>query len=819
MPLAGSSPGSDAFYCRSMRKGTGGDAEGEAMRANLTFQNTLRVEAHGAGTPDASQTLSAKRSRRARERAAHVSTPTEAEVDALLMRLADGSPSLLKAGITPPKPAWVPPKPAAADAAAFPAWLPVEAMPPARDAAAGAAAKTPPKPTRAIHFATPGEATTAPAEIAARATRGDVPADRSSRLPIFERLYRQVPSGQRAKFGFPEDASRTGVASPRAPFSPNATAARKGSPKDLREKRREIALLTAELAAREAAEAAGAADAAAAVAAEMARRGGLLPRSASEPGDGGANASVAAETEHGLALAEAAARDALERILRSPDSNAVERSPAAGASPAAFGSPTDDVADADLKKTRAPGKTPALASGGLASDPDGVDWRFADGAFELGGGGATPRDPWRERALRAEPRRRAKAAAWEGEVRARAAAKAQTQQLVDDAERELGRLRRRRAEIVTRQMHARALANAKADGTPKREPRARAPWGPLESTGKKGALEKIRNAATSDNSSPKGSPGMSPPAAERSPLMASPTARAYGAADEQKSPRGTPSRAKARATARVGPGVASGAEAARLAAARVRARERAEAKAAAHAAAAAAAKAQAEMFRARRAAEREKKSRFSAHFAAEASERAASSFLAPTAASVGKAARVPVGNPNPNPNPRARRSPAAARARGEDATRARSADAEAFSRRVDALERDVGLVRTEVAASGEATRAELEGLRAQMAAVLEMLSVKHAAPAAPATGAERVPSATHRGVSVTGSPVKSTPPTPPRGAPPPRVDAKSAPAFSPPRAPAPRGGPSPAASPRAAAIPAERAAEIPAESANPFLSG
>ena len=464
MPLAGSSPGSDAFYCRSMRKGTGGDAEGEAMRANLTFQNTLRVEAHGAGTPDASQTLSAKRSRRARERAAlaRVSTPTEAEVDALLARLSDGSPSLLKAGITPPKPAWVPPKPAAADAAAFPAWLPVEAMPPARDAAAGAAAKTPPKPTRAIHFATPGEATTAPAEIAARATRGDVPADRSSRLPIFERLYRQVPSGQRAKFGFPEDASRTGVASPRAPFSPNATAARKGSPKDLREKRREIALLTAELAAREAAEAAGAADAAAAVAAEMARRGGLLPRSASEPGDGGANASVAAETEHGLALAEAAARDALERILRSPDSNAVERSPAAGASPAAFGSPTDDVADADLKKTRAPGKTPALASGGLASDPDGVDWRFADGAFELGGG-VGGRGARARRGQGADPaaggRRRARAGA---AAQAQGGDRHQADARAGAGERQGGR------HPETRAARARAVGPARVDGQKRR---------------------------------------------------------------------------------------------------------------------------------------------------------------------------------------------------------------------------------------------------------------------------------------------------------------------------------------------------------------
>ena len=65
MTLAGSSPGSDAFYRRSMRKGTGGDAEGEAMRANLAFQNALReTSAHGAGAvSDASKTLSSKRSR------------------------------------------------------------------------------------------------------------------------------------------------------------------------------------------------------------------------------------------------------------------------------------------------------------------------------------------------------------------------------------------------------------------------------------------------------------------------------------------------------------------------------------------------------------------------------------------------------------------------------------------------------------------------------------------------------------------------------------------------------------------------------------
>lgn len=129
--------------------------------------------------------------------------------------------------------------------------------------------------------------------------------------------------------------------------------------------------------------------------------------------------------------------------------------------------------------------------------------------------------------------------------------------------------------------------------------------------------------------------------------------------------------------------------------------------------------------------------------------------------------------------------------------------------RVDALERDVGLVRNEVAARGDAVRTELEGLRAQMDAMLHMLSTSGTSVVSrlvsERTNAE---ASKHGGVSVTGSPVKSTtPPTPPRGAPPPRVDAKSAPASS------------PAASPRAAAIPAERLAEIPVKSANPFLSG
>jgi hypothetical protein len=90
-----------------------------------------------------------------------------------------------------------------------------------------------------------------------------------------------------------------------------------------------------------------------------------------------------------------------------------------------------------------------------------------------------------------------------------------------------------------------------------------------------------------------------------------------------------------------------------------------------------------------------------------------------------------------------------------------------------------------------------------------------------------------------GSPVRQgsysrLPPTPPRnvgvaprapGAPP-RVDVQIAPPASPPRsiaadvpAPEARRGPSPAASPRATAIPADVPTAIPAKCANPFLSG
>ena len=215
MPLAGSSPGSDAFYRRSMRKGTGGDAEGEAMRANLTFQNTLRVDAHGAGTPDASQTLSAKRSRRARKRSragarqhAHGGGGGRAPGAPVGREpvTAQGGDHAPEAGVGAAKAA-------AADAAAFPAWLPVEAMPPA-----------PPQPRRedpaqahaddSLRHARRGGA--AAATIADKF--GDTTSDRSGRRDRAA-VPPEMPSGQRATFGFATRGgkrrrSRTSVSAP-----------------------------------------------------------------------------------------------------------------------------------------------------------------------------------------------------------------------------------------------------------------------------------------------------------------------------------------------------------------------------------------------------------------------------------------------------------------------------------------------------------------------------------------------------------------------------------------------------------------------------
>ena len=426
MPAA-SSPGSDAFYRRSLRKGSGGDAEGTAMRANLSFQHSLRHGDDCDGTPDGN-TLSQKRSRRSGARSArgHVTTPTDAEVDALLTRLANGSPSLLgtrRDGSTPPKkPPWSPPKVTDVEPrnrGNVPAWPPVEAMmPPAQRYTTGERATTPGKQgksprdfSRAIHFTTPGDVNGGIADAALHQDNQDNQAE--TRLPVFARLAKQSPR----HFG-----------------------------KDLSEKRREIFLLRAELAAREVAEAAGAANAAPAVAAEMARMGGGLRTMGMSNYSGQsanptqkvmspANSSTDAREHAILAQQELAARDALERIL---------------ATPSAFGSPSGLIrprsqspfvaATSPYLSTR---KTTTPVNAAAYTD---FDWRFTGDI----GGSPGRKKPWNERQRVATQRRLEKATALELAVWERREKKNETEKLVRAAENELERLRKRRLEIVTR---------------------------------------------------------------------------------------------------------------------------------------------------------------------------------------------------------------------------------------------------------------------------------------------------------------------------------------------------------------------------------
>ena len=826
------------------------------MRANLTFQNTLRVDAHGAGTPDASQTLSAKRSRRARERAAlaRVSTPTEAEVDALLARLSDGSPSLLKAGITPPKPAWVPPKPAAADAAAFPAWLPVEAMPPAR---AAAAAKTPPKPTRTIHFATPGEAATAAATIADKF--GDTTSDRSGRLPIFERLYRQVPSGQRSKFGFAledVDVSRTSVsapsntspknASPKPAFSPRF-------PKDLREKRREIALLRAELAARETAEAAGAADAAAAVAAEMARRGGLMPRgettraSNATPDDKTHDAKrrldIQSDDNSGLAAAEAAARDALRKILsrRRPERTERTERPERPERPRDLSRRRVRLADGESiqnptphpqqrteaqQRQQRPGLGPrrrGLAVWGVRRVRVRAGKKRRLARARVGRGGAPPRRGGGVggRGSRARRGEGADQAAG-GRRRARAGAAAQAQgghRLQADACVRADQ-RRGGGERGVARVRVESSVGAR---TPERDGKGTFRDGKGINATERGPGDVPGDVLSRYPRNIRESRGGAVAAHRR--RRRARTAR--GGAPGGKRKRKRKRKRKEIRLGRRGGAFGGGA--------RPRAREREAAKVAAAAATAAAAKAEAEMFRARRAAEREKNpsSRQRRRRRRSSRRRRRPSgkprdrnrrrnisrerrprVLLLRAPRTARDLRPPGSVPT-DTRGRLERLEAAKSFRRKNATKKRK------PKRVSArASADVGLVRTEVAARGDAVRTELEGLRQQMDAMLQILSTSGTSVFSRSVS-ERVPNAEaskHGGVSVTGSPVKSTtPPTPPRARRRPRgrqVRAGVAAARA-----RTRGGPSPAASPRAAAIPADRRAEIPVKSANPFLSG
>ena len=793
MPLA-SAPGSEAFYRRSMRKGVGGDVEGEAMRANLSFQNSLRAE-----TPPP---------RSASKRTLGASTPTDSEVDQLLTRLANGSPSLLRgAGITPPpaRPAWVDPKPHTPRDGKRNLWHPIENLPkfpvpsPAvadaaatrsRASPAAAVVKSPQRtstttygadgddPSRAIRFGTPERPEGAPARV-------------DDRLPVFERLYRAVPSGQRPKFLPPNP--------PNAGSSPGAAQGARAN-RALAEARREIASLRAELAAREVSEAAGDADAAPAVAAEMARRGVTL---------------AALESE---ADADAAASDALEAVRR------------AGSVPSTPVGPNVRVV------SDRPADSPVLR---VAFDPDAVDWRFPvpEGATGPNPGenvGSARKPPWRERLRFAEERRAAKAAAWEEEIRSRAEADAATRRLVEEAEAELERLRARRSDVVARQMHRRARIAAKAD--PKGMPTRRAPWG---FSGARGTAENIRakrgsavGGAAEKRGTTGGSAGVTRRANETSassPKASSP-ARVSAASPANTSPanaspaKKSPASSPLLAASSRGYGAAENpADAAAAAARRVRERERDAERREREAAAAAAARAAADAPRARRAAEREAKAK-AAKAAAARGGGLAAAFAAPTVAAAGKRADIAkqTRKSSASASATARVKPAASRrlsldARARSDARAESSrDAESSrvsdltSSRVDTLEVELAEMRRAVETQGARVFGELEVLRSQMERMFEMLSAS---------------SATGRAGSETGNASgvgSSVPASPPRAARPPAAVGVASPGPSPRRAPAPRRGPSPAASPRtaAASVPAEnRSPGIPTTSVNPFLSG
>ena len=249
---------------------------------------------------------------------------------------------------------------------------------------------------------------------------------------VFERLYKAVPSGQRKKFNFPDEAPPEGSV-----LTPQGG---RHYSKELAEKRREIELLKAELAAREVTESAGEAVAAAAAAENHRRRTAEIVT---------AEGSFDSDEEEEAALrhAEAEARAALARIHGSGGGARLSSRPT------------------DVPVTR------------FEDDPDFVDWELTS---------SYSKKPWQERLRIAEEKRALKALAWEGEVRARAAAKMDRQRQVVEVEAELERLQKRRSDILVRQRHKKAMANTKVD--PKSMPRSRSPWG---YTGSPGTVDNI----------------------------------------------------------------------------------------------------------------------------------------------------------------------------------------------------------------------------------------------------------------------------------------------------------------------------------------
>ena len=279
-----------------------------------------------------------------------------------------------------------------------------------------------------------------------------------SRLPVFERLYRRIPEGQRKKFAF---SPGTKAASP-GPV--DTTPGRSGSvSKELVEKRREIESLRAELAARETSEAAGKAARRTARALDAARRGTGrdLPQSTElhetfDDEDASGTESEDERTDAALAEQEAEHIATLAKMH--------------GASPH----------KGDYSATRVSARPTDVPVVRIEDDPDGVAWEL--------GGDQSSKPPWQERLRIAEERRAAKAAAWEEEVRDRAAVKRTNDALVAEAEATLEALRKKRADVVARQRRRKAIALARSD--PKNLPTKRGPWG---MAGSPGTLDNIRN--------------------------------------------------------------------------------------------------------------------------------------------------------------------------------------------------------------------------------------------------------------------------------------------------------------------------------------
>jgi len=509
---------------------SGGRVQGVALRTEADFFAQLRA------SPSAATPVPGSATRRALAGAASpdITTP---EIDALLEKLARGSPSELVDHDAPnnlpssasKRTVVTPPRAAAAAARRSPksagrggrprwvsagpdergVWVPVEQMPKPPPSFAPHSSATPGRSTptalvgdvvtrvaesgERVQYVTPKRHPSEPAEAGdpnpnpnshprvpepdvatGAALYADFSRERDhpnlpySRLPVFERLYRRIPEGQRRKFAFSPGANGGDATTGPAEKSPAADAAHHSVPKELVEKRREIESLRAELAAREMSETAGDAARRTAHALEAARRGtpnGLPPHDhhrddapLDETFDEGSESDDERE-EAALARAEAAHIARLAKMH--------------GASPH----------KGEYSATRVSARPTDVPVVRIEDDPDAVAWELLSSAYDQ-----TSKPPWQERLRVAEERRAAKAAAWEEEVRERADAKRTNDRLIAEAEAELDALRKRRADVVARQRRRRALALARSD--PKNLPRKRSPWG---MAGSPGTIDNIRN--------------------------------------------------------------------------------------------------------------------------------------------------------------------------------------------------------------------------------------------------------------------------------------------------------------------------------------